>query len=226
MGSYIYCVVPPAYAPQTTLRGVDDLPVELLTLAGLGLWTSATESVPEPNVNRIKQHNAVVEAAIGVQVTPVPVRFGQWSESLDSLEETFGQRADHFRKLLALFEGALEFGLRVLDPAPAPVQPAPPGAAAGSGISGREYLTALRDRLRPTASAEALKQKVHEALAGTVRAERMEVQQTPHAMLSFAHLVPRTDFERYRSQVQLLRAELSDLKFLVSGPWPPYSFAS
>ena len=221
MAFYIYCVVPPEHEPAT-VTGIDDVPVQLVQCAGLGLWTSQLAAVPEASVTHIRQHNAVVEQAISDHVTPVPVRFGQWAADRTALDQSFEPRAENFRKLLALFAGSLEFGLRILDPSPPPAQ----DVQAGPVRTGREYLVAVRDRLRPRPANEAVHERVQAAVASLVKVERVETQQTPHIMVSYAHLVARSDFERYRSQVQKLREELTGVRFLVSGPWPPYSFAT
>lgn len=222
MGFYIYCVVPANYAPGS-LTGIDQAPVQLVSCAGLGLWISEFDSVPEPAVPRIKQHNRVVEAAISEQVTPVPVRFGQWAADRAALEQSFAPRAENFTRLLALFAGALEFGLRILDPAASTAQDV---HGTGPARSGREYLAALRERLRPADVDAQLHERVQASVKDLVRLERCERQGTPYPMVSYAHLVARRDFERYRLQVRQLREATPGMRFLLSGPWPPYSFAT
>jgi hypothetical protein len=59
-----------------------------------------------------------------------------------------------------------------------------------------------------------------------VRAERFDEPRGPHDMVSVAHLVARTDFDTYRRRLRELRERSPHLRFLASGPWPPYSFAA
>jgi hypothetical protein len=68
--------------------------------------------------------------------------------------------------------------------------------------------------------------QVGRLLGDLVRAEREEQADTPHAVLTLSHLVARSAFDEYRARARTLRAELPGLRLLVSGPWPPYSFAA
>ncbi len=45
-----------------------------------------------------------------------------------------------------------------------------------------------------------------------------------HGLVSVAHLVERGAEREYRVALEVLRHERPDLRFLVTGPWPPYSF--
>lgn len=222
MGSYVYCVVPAGHAPAAGLAGVDDAPVRVAELGDLACWVSDHEARPEASVARIQQHNAVVEAAITEAVTPVPVRFGQWVESEQQLRAQMSERIARFREGLRLFAGALEFGLRALDPQRPPAQVVRPEPV----TTGRAYLTALREQLRAREGDTEIRELIRGEFAGIVRAERFDETQGPHGLLSVAHLVARTDFDAYRQRVRNLRERAPHLRFLASGPWPPYSFAA
>jgi hypothetical protein len=58
-----------------------------------------------------------------------------------------------------------------------------------------------------------------------VRAERVEESRTAHAVLTLSHLVARSDFALYRERARQIREVFPELRMLLSGPWPPYSFA-
>jgi hypothetical protein len=45
-------------------------------------------------------------------------------------------------------------------------------------------------------------------------------------VLAAAHLVERGRLPAYRKGLGAARTERPDLHFLISGPWPPYSFAN
>src|SRR5215212_4403883 len=78
MGCYGYCVLPRTIEPVAGLIGIDGVPVMGRAIAELMLWWSEMDR-PEPGVERVKAHNDVVEKGISVDVTPVPLRFGQWT---------------------------------------------------------------------------------------------------------------------------------------------------
>ena len=218
MGTYVYCVVPANHVPPPGLAGLDQAAVTLCQIAGLGLWTSSRATAPQPSAEAARTHNDVVQAAITPEITPVPIRFGQWLDREVELAERFGPRADQFKDMIARFAGALEFGLRILDPSHLP-EPDPVPATSGTA-----YLAAIQERLKAQAPAKTLQAQVSAALARHVRAERIDPEQAP-GLLSLSHLVANVQTEAYQEAVRDLRAALPELRFLASGPWPPYSFA-
>lgn len=222
MGLYVYCVVPIGYQPAQPLMGVDGAAVRSAEVRNLACWVSEHDLRPEASVARIQQHNAVVEAAITEAVTPIPVRFGQWVESEERLRAHMTERMDRFRDWLPLFAGALEFGLRALHPERPPAQVVQPEPF----TTGRAYLAAVREQLRAREGNTEIRDLIHGEFASIVRAERFDEAQGPHGLLSVAHLVARPDFDAYRQRVRELRERSPHLRFLASGPWPPYSFAA
>ena len=226
MSLYVYCVVSPAFEPPLSCLGLGGLPVSLHSHAALGCWVTELESRPEPSLPNIQAHHAVVLQAVSDSVTPVPVRFGQWLESAERLDRHLEEKTAHYESLLRLFAGALEFGLRVIEPGrqPAP-QPQPERAE-----SGRQYLLAVREQMRAqdadSSQIAQLRGKIHDVFNGNARAEQFEPLRTAHGLLSAAHLVGRADFASYREGAAHLRASFPRLRFLMSGPWPPYSFSA
>ena len=224
MGCYVYCIVPIGHAPEN-ITGIDRQAVDQLDGAGVGCWVSVFDKRPEPTLDRVREHNAVIQAAVTDTVTPVPIRFGQWLESSPALLEHLALNAARYTTLLTQFAGALEFGLRVLDPdRPGRV------ATAAETVSGTAYLTALRDQLRGAdldqPEIAALRAALPEAFEDTVKSERFEPLRTTHGLLSVTHLVDRSRFDAYRATIVRVRAQQPQLRFLATGPWPPYSFAA
>ena len=194
-------------------------------VADLAVWISEIER-PEPTVEHIELHNRVVEAAITEAVTPVPLRFGQWASELAVFDAAVAEKSQWYRERLSTFAGALEFGLRVIRPdreRSARVVQAPLAS------TGREYMNSLRDSVA-TAHGQRedearIRTGIIEELGRFVREDRMEEGRTPHGLLTVSHLVARADFEEYRAHAQNLRLRFPELRFLLSGPWAPYSFA-
>ncbi|MGQ0814620.1 MAG: GvpL/GvpF family gas vesicle protein [Gemmatimonadota bacterium] len=226
MGLYGYCVVARGLVPISGISGLDDAEVTAHAIDDLAVLVSSIAR-PEPSIEHVQQHNAVVEAVVTEEVTPVPLRFGQWSEDLAIFENVIRQKADWYRERLARFAGAMEFGLRILRPdrdSSAQVVRVP------RATTGLEYMKGLRERVEAERAehddVEQVRAGVSEVLGGLVREERVEEARTPHGVVTIAHLVSRKDFDLYRERAQALRARFPELRFLVSGPWVPYSFAA
>jgi hypothetical protein len=226
VGLYAYCVSPATNLPDPSLTGLDDRPVEAVLIEDLAVWVSRLDR-PQPSVEAVQAHNRVAEAAITEEVTPVPLRFGQWLEDEAALRHALGERLAGYRDQLRQFAGCLEFGLRLIDPAGAEKARDVHASAATSGL---EYMQALRESSRLAEQqrqrAEQVRAGVQETLQPLVRAERVQDERTAHAVVTLAHLVARSDFDEYRARARRLRTMFPALRLLVSGPWPPYSFAA
>jgi hypothetical protein len=226
-GLYLYCVAPAGHDPPAALDGLDDAQVTALEHDGLTVWMSALGRPPEASVEGVRRHHAVVDAAISETVTPVPFRFGQWAATEAAVRASIAPKADAWLRSLEAWAGALEFGVRVLDPARD--RPARTVHAAAMS-SGREYLEALarvrteeRDGVRHAEEVAAL---VRGRVGGLTIADTVAPLATAHGIASIAHLVRRGSFAEYHERMAAVRAEQSGLRFVLSGPWPPYSFAA
>lgn len=181
---------------------------------------------PLPSAEHVQQHNAVIEAAVNAEITPVPLRFGQWASDASVFEQVVEDKADWYAERIKTFAGALEFGLRVVRPDKA--SPAR-DVRVGQAASGTEYMNALRERVAAgraeSGEVESVRTGITEILGALVREERVEEARTPHGIITVSHLVSRPQFDEYREQAQALRIRFPEMRFLVSGPWMPYSFA-
>lgn len=226
MGIYAYCLVAPGLDPPAELRGLGGEPVRRASVAGVDLWIGAQDSRPAPSVERMRTHNAVVTEALELGWTPLPFRFGQWLEGRAALEKAIGDRTDELAAALRRVKGAVEYGVRVLDPSAS--ERHGHGAEAVKETTGREFMRRLSTGRWCDADRNALHLSVAAALreaAGTDLVDwRESTPQTTHGVLAVAHLVTRSRGEAYLERVRGVRARFPALRFLFSGPWPPYSF--
>lgn len=225
IGIYAYCVVPAGHAPPGSVTGLDGANVELLPVGNVGLWVSRLPR-PSGSVELIQTHNRVVEAAVTDEVTPVPLRFGQWLEDDAALHASMADKAALYEQKLREFAGCLEFGIRVIDPA---IPEAARDVRFAKDTSGFAYMQALRETSKLAEERQALGGQVHarirETLHDLIRNEREEEARTSHAVLAVSHLVARPHFDEYRERSRQLRQQFPALRLLLSGPWAPYSFA-
>jgi hypothetical protein len=63
-------------------------------------------------------------------------------------------------------------------------------------------------------------------VSGLTRDEQITLRPSERLLLSAAHLIERATIARYRTKLGEARKNRPELHFLVSGPWPPYSFAN
>ena len=104
------------------------------------------------------------------------------------------------------------------------------GAETGASVVGRGTAFLLAKR-REIIGGEAERHRAEEVagwlavgVSHLVRESSVRVNPSDALVVRAAHLVERARVEEYRQRVRSLGAERSELHFLTSGPWPPYSF--
>ena len=227
-GVHVYCIAPASYRPPADLRGLDAEIVHSRDSGQLAVWYTNHAARPAASIDHVREHDAVVRAAMTTDVTPVPVRFGQWFEDAAAAAEQIATQADHWRGRLGQFATRAEYGVRVVTRdeethRARDVHPAP-------ASSGRAYMEALAERqaeagrLRSTAEAFAadVTARVHDLIADS----RVELRPDARTVMNMAHLVAWRDAEAYHSRMRAIRDAHTEVRLLFSGPWPPYSFVS
>lgn len=212
------------------LRGAFACPCSVVATAKLAAVVSplpAELSLREPQTADLLAYSQVL-GCLHEQTTVVPLRFGSVLASEAAVRTYLDENTTAYEQLLTRLHGTEELAVRVVVPPHALSSPASPPSAAGPG-SGAAY---LRARQLHHAQAEQ-KRKAGDRLAEWLRASLM-----PHAIASQLGLVPQGDglavsaaFLIARGTAAALRLRLrelaaaSSLKLVVSGPFPPFSFA-
>jgi hypothetical protein len=180
-----------------------------------------------------REHDAVVHA-LARHTTTVPLRLGAVYLDDDSA-------VAHVRRLeptavatLDVLEGREEWGVKVYA--------VPPRRDTGSGAadrpsSGLDYLRRRRAELErkaedasaSAADADAVFERLRSVavLARRHRPQDPVLSGVPHAMvLNAAFLVDRDAGPPFRREVESLAAARPEGAVVLTGPWPPYSFAT
>jgi len=228
MSFYVYCVVDPIDSlPDETLKGLGQQEVSLLRLAELAVIVSefSGDSVLTSEENVIA-HQKVIRRLLEI-TTPLPFRFGTLvSES--QLNSYLSSRQPALLRKLDDLRGCVEMSVKVIWP-----------TSESKGIissdnrqqgSGTAFLTAKKEELLGDAT---LAKKASDILAwlnshldSLLRDEQVSLRPRERMVLAAAHLLERERLTAYKEGLAAARVERPDLHFLVSGPWPPYSFAN
>ncbi|HSJ06918.1 MAG TPA: GvpL/GvpF family gas vesicle protein [Longimicrobiales bacterium] len=229
MGVHVYCVVPAGFGPPDGTRGIEGEAVGFGDAGMVGCWMSRHDSRPAPTAESIRVHNDVVKAGMTDDVTPVPLRFGQWFADADTAVAEVGSDAERWRSLLAGFAGFVEYGIRVRYAMAAPAVSAVRVVRPGPLTSGTAYMAALAKREADAADRRRDAERAAAWIAGRtsaiVRDSRWEAGRGVD-VVAVAHLVARADTGAYRSAVESLRAERPEVSVMLTGPWPPWSFVA
>lgn len=224
MGLHLYSIGPAGHAAPRELRGIGASAVRTIDGGGVALWVSEHERMPDASIDTIRQHNAVVVAGITDEITPVPIRFGQWFRDDAAAIDAVSTSHTQWMALLERFRGAAEYGVRIFDPE----QRTPESTESPAPTTGTEYMAALAARARVTAATAELEPvaALRAATESLVAAEKTEPLRTAHGIASVAHLVHRSRSEAYLHALDVVRSQQPQFRFLSTGPWPPYSFVA
>jgi hypothetical protein len=237
MSLYVYCLCDEALAAEVgETTGIAGARPRVLSCGPVAAVASEVEgervAVTRENVIA---HERVVRRVLA-ETTPLPFRFGTVTNASELESYVESRRAD-IESLLDRVRGAVEMGVKIIWDKEA-IQRATKEAGVGeleradSGAAGpgRAFLLA---RQRELSAGESLKKQadsiavwLENKLNRLVRETTVSVRPANALVIVAAHLVDRAWVEVYRERLDRIRNERSDLRFLTSGAWPPYSFAN
>jgi Gas vesicle synthesis protein GvpL/GvpF len=193
--------------------GLADAPLERLSVDGLDLVVSeAPAGMWEASEEDVLRHAQVVEALMRRSASVLPGRLGPAFSDEPALRRAVESDAGRLKRALARARGCVELGLRVVEQGRDPVADA---------LGGAEY---MEKRLEEKQKRDRLADRVHEPLVALARASRRGAAEAPGVLLDATYLVPAEDVERFRDHVARLESDRDGLSFVLTGPWPPYSF--
>jgi hypothetical protein len=240
MNLYAYCLSDEdttAHAIESA-NGIAGAQVRLLLCSEIAAAVSEFDgehlAVTRENV---LAHDRVVRSVMA-ETTPLPFRFGTVigeGELQSYLESHHAALKAQLRRV----RGCVEMSVKVIWNAEAIRREATLGAAQDEADGGTGQLmkgtgTAfLASKRREILGEELLKERagsvaewLKECVGDSVREAQVNVQPSKSLVISAAHLVERARLEEYRAALRRARLERSDLHFLTSGAWPPYSFTN
>lgn len=215
--------MPPSLPP-----GVDEAPVKLVDAEGLAAAVSAHDGQAPPADTRRTLAFARVVEALHDAGTVVPMRYGCVLGAEEEVVELLRVRRGEYAAILRVLAGCVEMGVRILG-SPDPELSRSPDRGAG-GTPGRTYLghraaAYAREGLTAWALAAA-SEHVCQALGPLAERTRIEPEGGGRSRLASVYfLVRRGRVDSFRREFRRVEAAQST-RLLLSGPWPPYNFAS
>lgn len=231
-GLYVYGIVDRTDV-ALPMDGTGGCPIVALPYRDIAAVTCSIEAGRAPSASpaAVRHHEEVVEALM-VGSTVLPVRFGTVVPDEVRVRELLSANYPAFVEVLRRVRGRVELGLRVLQPGDAGGSTsAGTNSEAGSSLaSGTAYVLArLEEERRAHATrsrAEDVAREIHRPLAAIACESARETLPTPRTLLAAAYLVDRGQIERMRRAVGAVARSFTTLRFLLTGPWPPYHFCA
>ena len=229
MKHLVYCVLRDAEpARGVAVAGVEGSRVSLIAEDGLA---AAFSLVPEtclaPSVPRAAAYACVVQV-FHETATVLPFRYGCFLEDAGAVVELLRARRREFRESLEELDACVEMGVRVLlsgrensTRRKAPHAPTPSSGKAYLADRKAHYVHKDGDDEESVAATE----RVRQAFKNLVVKSEAEVSCADgRRLVSVFFLVPRDNMGRFHEMFRQLQGR-SPQAMLVTGPWPPYSFA-
>jgi Gas vesicle synthesis protein GvpL/GvpF len=213
---YAYGICEPAAAaPPPRRRGLGGATLRALESESVAAVYSRHRSLrARPSPELVLAHERVVEDIM--ERGPVlPLRFGTQLQGEEDLAAGLTERRDELLRALERVRGCVELGLRVMA--------VPESAQDVESADGRRYLMARAAEHR---LADRAARELHPPLASLAAAS--VVRQAPAAPAIFvaAYLVDSDRSAEFRKRADALAARDERLHAVVTGPWPPYNFAT
>lgn len=220
---YLYAITGRLPSLAVGRDGVQGAPVFVLECGPLAAVVSRYEGRTPVQVDAESAlcHEGVVEELFEQRAT-LPVRFGTVMGGESHIRQQLGDREGAYLRALDKVQGRVELGVRVLwvDQPPASLSPA--------RTSGRDY---LMDRLKEERRLQARRVEAQlqagtlcARLSGLAADTALQLTPTPGLLFSASFLVEREKVAAFRREVAGVEGESASLRFLLTGPWPAYSF--
>ena len=199
----------------------------------------------EPNEKNVLTHEAVIEEMMNNNHAVLPVRFATVLNDKREIKEILRKHYQEFVANLKKVKGAVELGVKVfweadkmkkkaevvvnkrIKQVPMLHRDAAVNRPRVAG-SGSRYLL---EKMKIYFLEEGLEQKaekmakaINQRLSRHVRDSRFKKLVTEGLALNASYLVPKENCQDFENEVAKMQKENKNLKFLFSGPWPPYNF--
>ncbi len=166
----------------------------------------------------------------------IPFRYGVVLKNQVSVVTILKQNAGLFQSWMDQFIDSEEYGLKVIHKHTDPLEMSDKAFAshkleyeASNLSSAKKY---LEEKLRhyKVEQAHQIKSKkiaesVHHAMQGSYKLSQIVYTKSHQLILDAAYLVENREVRSFINRVKSIQAERGDLEFLLTGPWPPYSFS-
>jgi len=232
MAIYIYGVIDSNGRPDDPMIGLEGALVCNLPYRDLGVVTSDLDArIPHITKEHVLGHERVVERLM-VNFTVLPFRFPTIFDKKEDVLAMMNDHYDDFRDNLGRLRGKAEFGIKVIWPgdkirtrmapgensAPMPA----PASPARSFLKKKFEEHQIEKKIEDEADKHiALVDGFFNKFAAEKKLEKLK---TENLLLNALYLVEKEKQGDFRQAFEQLRSSPGELKYLFSGPWPPYNF--
>jgi hypothetical protein len=228
MKLYLYSLAEKIDSLAAPVSGIAGARVDLINLEDFSLLASEFEGDSTPLVTRdnVLAHAAVVSSVLN-QTTPLPFRFGTVL-SEEHLRSYLTSHEAALEAKLSQVRGCVEMSVKIIWNMDQ--EENKESAEGGSEGPGAKFLKEKQREIlgseRRTEQANQVAAWLREQIGSYLQQENTSLCPTDKLIVAAAHLIRREQLTEYRDRLAEARKTRPELHFLVSGPWPPYTFSN
>jgi len=199
VGKYFYAVIPISEEKNFGKIGMNDAEVYTIPYREImGVVSDTPIMRYELTEENVRIHHAVLRR-IMEEYTLLPVEFGTVILDERILKNMWGRAYNSMKECLKLVDNMVEFGVKAI-------------------LKKDVYLDKETRKISSLEVLEPLQKKAEQSVSG----ERF----SDILIFNESFLVKRDEINAFSEEVARLQESYSNIKFIYSGPWPPYNFVS
>lgn len=212
MSLLLYAITTP---PRTELAP----PLARIDVGTLTAWATVSDAEKLEREDALRHHEVVCAIFAHVDAC-LPARFPTLAADAEVLRQQLRQQAGHLAKQLETVRGACELAITAVWTSVAG------SSSVEASTPGRQYLLRRQAELMASEQrrgvATDLAEQLERTAGSALRDAERRITPSKEVALSLALLVERHAADAVRER--LAQYVTRDLRILVHGPWPPYTF--
>ncbi|PKM83841.1 MAG: hypothetical protein CVU88_00900 [Firmicutes bacterium HGW-Firmicutes-13] len=232
---YVYAIINYNRYFRLSTEGFFNSPVYTIPYKDISAAVSDIPSRSIPvNRENLWLHETIVEYLFN-EYTILPMRFSSIWPSEEAVINMMRKYYDNFYRNLKNLNYKVEMGVKILWPVEEILSSMKIKnlklLELESKIKNTKANNYLQEKMKDYLVNEALKERaqiltnnIQEYLTTFVESKKSHVMVTRKMMLNGVYLLNKNSVDGFKHQVQIIKKKYPYLKFLVSGPWPPYNF--
>ena len=237
MNIYIYGIIDLNEEMAETITGVDGANIYIIPYRDIGALSSNLNTpVRNTDEDRVLEHEMALEKVMK-NFTVLPMRFLTVFDKKDNVLSMLNEHYSDFREDLDRLRDKVEFGIKTIWPG-AIIRDRIENAyrkeqsdlSSSSDSLGKSFMKEKFGKYKIDKEFEEEADRcvavIDDFLNRFVAEKRLEKLKTENLLLDAAYLVDKEKQEDFKKAFKELKTSPGDLKYLFSGPWPPYNFVT
>jgi len=234
MKIYTYGIIDSNGMLEDSIKGLEGAPVYNIAYRDIGIAASELYRQADINEESASKHEKVVERLME-DFTVLPMRFLTLFNAKEDTLSMMKEYYDDFKKNLERLRNKVEFGIKVIWPGDAIKECINDASAKESHKApvsddspGRRY---IKEKYKEYMIGKEFEKEADKRIAAIddlfnklAIEKRLERLKSRNLLLKASYLVERRREDDFKKALESLKSTSGDLKYLFSGPWPPYNF--